>query len=100
MNNSNQPFFESLGLQQQLRSNMQHAYTHGGMHVEVGDILWLVLVNVSAREDNEPEEAITMVKVADGTDTCTAGFVPLAFACLEQIIEKFNNCCIILEQFQ
>jgi hypothetical protein len=69
------------------------------MHVEVGDILRLVLVNVSVREDNEPEEAITMVKVVDGTDTCTVGFVPRAFACLEGIKKMVNNCCIVLEVY-
>jgi hypothetical protein len=66
------------------------------MHVEVGDILRLVLVNVSVREGNKPEEAIKMVKVVDGTDTCTVGFVPRAFARLEGIKKMVNKCCIVL----
>jgi hypothetical protein len=66
MNDSNQPDFEIVGHQNNDCGRTCNMHTHCGMHVEV---------NVSVREDNEPEEAITMVKVVDGTDTCTVGFV-------------------------
>jgi hypothetical protein len=58
------------------RSCTQHSIC--GKHVAVNDILRLVSCVVTTHGNEE--EAVKLVKLADGADSCTVGFVPRVFA--------------------
>jgi hypothetical protein len=53
---------------------------HCGMHVVSGDVFQLVHHETTICEGGQPKNAIKLVKVEDGVDTCMGGFVPQAFA--------------------
>lgn len=74
-------------------------HSHCGMHVQVGDLLRLVLIVVTLRADKPPEDAIKLVKVIDGTESCTVGFIPRAFVRLERIKSRVDDFCVVLEVY-
>ena len=93
------PEFEIVGLHHNGTGRSCCMHSHCGMHVIVGDVLRLVHVVVTATEGNEPENAIKLVKIVDGTESCTVAFVPRAFARLERISSKIGDFCVVLEVY-
>ena len=93
------PEFEIVGLHHNGTGRSCCQHSHCGMHVVVGDVLRLVHVVVSIGETNEPEEAIKLVKILDGTECCTVAFVPRAFARLERISQMIGEFCVVLELY-
>ena len=70
------PDLEIVGLNSSTndRSCCQHKTC--GEHVVVNDVLRLV--NCVVTINGRAEEAVKLVKIADGSDTCTVAFVPRA----------------------
>ena len=52
------------------------------MHLAVSDLVRLVKTVVEV--NGVPEEAINIVKIASGVETCTVGFVPRVMAKMER----------------
>ena len=66
--------FEIIGLYatNNVRACVQHACC--GEHVRVGDVLRLRTVVVTIKKT--PEEAVKLVKIVEGMETYTVGFIP------------------------
>jgi hypothetical protein len=77
------------------RSCCQHATC--GYHVACGDILRLVKTVVTV--NGITEEAIKLVKVADGTESCTVAFVPRLFASLPKTLDRVGKFCQVVELY-
>jgi FtsP/CotA-like multicopper oxidase with cupredoxin domain len=97
--NDNKPHFEIVGLHLNSGGRTCTMHSHCGMHVQVGDILRLVLIVVTIRPGQPPEDAIKLVKITDGTETCTVGYVPRSFARLERIKGRVGEVCVVLEVY-
>ncbi len=97
------PDFEIVGLLQANngRSCCQHAIC--GVHLENGDLVRLVNCVVTVQdEEGQPalEEAIKIVKIIDGADACTVGFVPRIFASLPKVKDSIGKFATILEIYE
>jgi hypothetical protein len=93
------PDFEIVGLHHNSNGRSCCQHTTCGMHVSVGDVLRLLHVVVRIREEGQPEDAIKMVKIIDGTEACCVGFVPRPFAKTERIKKMIGKCCIVIELY-
>eukprot|EP00977_Amphora_coffeiformis_P005667 scaffold1190_cov142-Amphora_coffeaeformis.AAC.4 len=68
-----------------------------GEEVEVGNVLQLVACTVSV--DGAVEEAIKVVKVVDGVDQCTVGFVPGVLMSLPVVKNHVNKFVQVSELY-
>jgi hypothetical protein len=91
------PHLEIIGLHSNSngRSCCQHRCC--GEHVKVGDVLRLVKCVVTIKAT--PEEAVKLVKIADGTDGCTVGFVPRVFARMPRVEQNINKFVQVVELY-
>jgi hypothetical protein len=89
------PDFEIVGIAagNNGRSCCQHEVC--GNHLHVGDVCRVVRCIVTI--NNVPEDALKIVKIADGTDTCTVGFVPRAFKGSRVVQDAINGFVQVLE---
>jgi hypothetical protein len=78
------------------RSCCQHRCC--GEHVQVGDVLRLVKCVVTIK--SQPEEAVKLVKIADGTDCCTVGFVPRVFSRMPRVEQNINKFVQVVELYK
>jgi hypothetical protein len=93
------PEFEIVGLHHNSQGRCCVMHSHCGMHVLEGDVLRLVRVVTQISDDCEPEEAIKVVKIIDGVEACTVGFIPRAYAKMENIKSKIGSFCFVLELY-
>lgn len=93
---NNKPEFEIVGLHCNSEGRSCTAHDICGKYVNTNDVLRLVSFIATVR-DKDPEEAIKLVKIVDGTETCTVGFVPRSFARLDRIKRKVGQMCQVLE---
>jgi hypothetical protein len=98
-NNNNYPQFEIIGLHLCSEGRSCTMHSHCGMHVQVGDILRLVHMVVTIRQGGQPEDAIKLVKIVEGNETCTVGFIPRAFAKQPRISLRVADFCMVLEVY-
>jgi hypothetical protein len=91
------PEFEIVGLHHNSQGRSCTMHTHCGKHVLEGDVVRLVRVVLRVNEMKEPEEAIKLVKIIDGTEGCTVAFVPRAFAHMESIKAKVGSYAFVQE---
>jgi hypothetical protein len=77
--------------------NGRSCCTHSccGDHLKVGDLLRLVKCVVTI--DDEIEEAIKCVRIEDGTDMCTVGFLPRSRLRCEKIVSQIGGFAQVLE---
>ena len=68
-----------------------------GEHLCEGDVCRLVLTTVSIQ--NIEEEAIKVVKVVNGIDTCMVGFVTRSFTAMERVYSHVGGLIIINEMY-
>jgi hypothetical protein len=68
-----------------------------GEHLCVGDVLCLVKTVIEIDQRNE--EAIKLVKIIDGSDGCTVGFIPRVQSRLPKISRNINNFCVVQELY-
>ncbi len=90
--------FEIVGLLSS--SNCRFCCSHRicGEHVFVGDVLRLVRTMVHV--DDKTEEAIKLVKLIDGADGCTVGFIPRVQSRMPKIQADINKFCIVQELYK
>ena len=92
------PDLEIVGLNSSTndRSCCQHKIC--GEYVFVNDVLRLVrcIVTINGRA----EEAIKLVKIADGSDTCTVAFVPWAFSSNPKVKNRVNKFVQVVEIYK
>jgi hypothetical protein len=77
------------------RSCCQHEIC--GRYVRNGDLLRLSNTIVTINEKTEP--AVKLVKVQDGADTCTVGFIPRSFAGSDRVMRSINRFCQVVELY-
>jgi hypothetical protein len=95
----NKPEFEIVGLHLNSEGRSCTMHSHCGMHVQVGDVLRLVHHVVTIRANGQPEDAFKLVKIVDGTETCTVGFLPRAYINLPRITSRVADFCTVLEVY-
>jgi hypothetical protein len=93
------PQFEVVGLHHNTKGCRCCIHSHCGKHLRPNDILCLVYFVAQIRNDAEPEDAIKLVKIVDGTEACTVGFIPRSFAKMQQIRSRIGECCIVVELY-
>jgi hypothetical protein len=97
--NNTRPEFEIIGLHHNTEGRRCTLHTHCGMHVYNNDVLRLVFYVAQVRPDKAPEDAIKLVKIEDGIETCTVGFVPRSFAKMKKLRDRIGKCCMVLELY-
>jgi hypothetical protein len=68
-----------------------------GEHVVEGDVLWLVMTVVSIGEG--VEKAVKLVRIMDGMDGCTVGFIARVQSRLPKVLQNINKFCIVHELY-
>jgi hypothetical protein len=92
----NGPFdFEIVGLYKGTngRECCQHSYC--GLHLRAGEVVRLVHTVVDVH--GEAEEAVKLVRIMEGVDGCTVGFIPRVQANLPKITNAINQFAIVKE---
>ena len=69
-----------------------------GEHVVVGDTLRLVACVVTVSD--KTEEAVKAVKISDGVDGCTVGFIPRVQARLPKVKQHLNKFVQVVELYK
>ena len=87
-----------VGLMSNTNGRSCGVYHICGDHVVVGDVLHLVAMVMQV--EDRTEEAIKVIKVVDGVDTCTVGFVPRVIAQLEHMRNHVNKFVQVKEIYQ
>ena len=77
------------------RSCCQHEIC--GAQVLVGDVLRLVHCKCIVTINGKMEEDIELVKIDDGSETCTVAFVPRAYTELPMVMERINKFVQVVE---
>lgn len=90
--------FEIVGLQSSSNGRSCTIHECCGGDVDVGDVLRLVACTVAV--DGVVEEAIKVVKVVEGVDQCTVGFVPRAFKDLPNVKNQLNKFVQVCELYK
>lgn len=92
------PHLEIVGLHSNSngRSCCQHKCC--GEHVKIGDVLRLVKCVVTI--NLQAEEAVKLVKIEDGTNCCTVGFVPRVFSRSPQVQQHINGFVQVIELYK
>lgn len=60
----------------------------------------LRLVKCVVTIKSQPEEAVKLVKIADGTDCCTVGFVPRVFSRMPRVEQNINKFVQVVELYK
>eukprot|EP00977_Amphora_coffeiformis_P015470 scaffold4511_cov171-Amphora_coffeaeformis.AAC.36 len=89
--------FEVVGLLSSSNGRCCTIHHCCGEEVEVGDVLRLVACTVSV--DGAVEEAIKVIKVVDGVDQCTVGFVPRVLMSLPAVKNHVNKFVQVSELY-
>jgi hypothetical protein len=89
---------EILGLHSGTNNRSCCQHEKCGEHVVVGDILRLVQCIVTIH--GNAEEAIKLVKIDDGSETCTVAFVPRDYAHLPRVKERINKIVQVVEIYK
>jgi hypothetical protein len=89
--------FEIVGLFSSSNGRFCCMHKTCGEHVCVGDVLRLVKTIIVIGTTSE--EAIKLVKIIDGTDACTVGFIPRVQANLPKVIGNINKFCQVIELY-
>ena len=94
---NNIPELEVFGLHGSSNGRSCTAHEACGRSVQRGDVLRLVtcVVDISGAT----ETAIKAVKVIDGVDTCTVGFVPRVFKELPQVAAHVDKFVQVVEVY-
>eukprot|EP00977_Amphora_coffeiformis_P024177 scaffold15108_cov180-Amphora_coffeaeformis.AAC.53 len=90
--------FEVVGLQSSSNGRSCSIHECCGEDVMVGDVLRLVACTVAVQ--GVVEEAIKAVKVVEGIDQCTVGFVPRAFKDLPAVKNQLNKFVQVCEVYK
>jgi hypothetical protein len=97
LNDNQRPEFKIIGLHHNTEGRCCTLHTHCGMHVYNNNVLRLVHYVAQVRPDKPLEDAIKLVKIEDGIETCTVGFVPRSFSKMRKLRDSVGKCCMVLE---
>jgi hypothetical protein len=89
--------FEIVGLFSNSNGRFCCCHRVCGEHVVEGDVLRLVMTVVSIGE--EVEEAVKLVRIMDGMDGCTVGFIPRVQSRLPKVLQNINKFCVVHELY-
>jgi hypothetical protein len=92
------PDFEMIGLFGSSNHRSCERHQTCGKHVNRNDTLRLVSCLVEIPEEGIVP-SIKLVKIEDGTETCTVAFVPKAYACMPSIRNNINKFVTVLELY-
>jgi hypothetical protein len=98
-NETKTPDFEVVGLHHNTEGRACCIHSHCGKHVQENDVLRLVHFVAQIREHADPEDAIKLVKIVHGTETCTVGFVPRSFARLKKMKDRIGDFCVVVQLY-
>jgi hypothetical protein len=90
--------FEIVGLFSSSNGRFCCQHKICGEHLCVGDVLRLVKTVIEIDQRNE--EAIKLVKIIDGSDGCTVGFIPRVQSRLPKVSRNINSFCVVQELYQ
>jgi hypothetical protein len=73
-----------------------------GKYVTLGDLVRLkrTVVRVSRDGEARDEEAIAVVKIEDGFESCTIGFIARNQMTLPRVVASVNKLCILSEIYE
>jgi hypothetical protein len=91
------PSFEIVGLHGENNGRCCSQHVGCGKYLEVGDICRVVATHV--RIQDVVEDAIKLVKIADGAETCIVAYVPRAYMKNAQVIMALNREVQVLELY-
>jgi hypothetical protein len=91
------PSFEIVGLSGENNGRCCSLHVGCGKYLEVGDVCRVVATQVRIKD--EVEDAIKLVKIADGTETCIVGYVPRAYMKNKQVLNALNKEVQVLELY-
>lgn len=92
------PDLEIVGLYSSTNGRSCTRHETCGEHLSVGDLLRLVKCVVTIK--GKTEEAVKLVKIADGTDTCTVGYVPRVSSNLPKVMRNINKFAQVVEIYR
>lgn len=91
---------EIVGLKVESNGRQCHLHRCCGESLKVGDVVKLVKTTLLGPDDVQ-EEAIKAVKIVQGTEACTVGFIPRAVITHEVVenhVNKFGIVQVIFER--
>lgn len=91
------PNFQFVGLNSSNNGRSCSLHVCCGDHVRSGDLLRLLKCIVVI--NGVTEEAIKLVKIINGTDTCTVGFIPREELKNTKIQASINKFCQVVELY-
>jgi hypothetical protein len=92
------PEVEIVGLRSNSNGRSCCQHTCCGKRVQVGDVLRLKLTYVTI--NRKTEEAIKLVKIADGTDTCTVAFMKKDLIRKPSVRSKLDKFVMVTELYK
>jgi hypothetical protein len=90
--------FEIVGLFSNSNGRFCCCHRVCGAHVVEGVVLQLVMTVVSIGEG--VEEAVKLVRIMDGMDGFTVGFIPRVQSRLPKVLQNINKVCIVHKLYQ
>jgi hypothetical protein len=90
--------FEIVGMYGDSNGRCCAEHDECGRHLDVGDICRLVRTQV--RINSEEEDAIALVKLVDGTEACTVGFVPRAMLKNKLVLRNVEKEVQVMEIYE
>ena len=90
--------FEVVGLQSSTNGRSCTIHECCGEDVGVGDVLRVVPCTVAV--DGVVEEALKVVKVVEGVDSCTVGFIPRVLMSLPAVNKHVNKFVQVSELYK
>jgi hypothetical protein len=94
---NSKPNFQIVGLSSSDNGRSCGQHSCCGQHVSEGDLLRLVRCVVTI--NGVPEQAVKLVKVTDGADSCTVAYIPREELRNPKIEASINNFCQVLELY-
>jgi hypothetical protein len=70
-----------------------------GQHIRLGDLVRLkrTVVSVSRNGQASDEDAIAVVRIEDGVETCTVGFIPRVQMNAPKVVRSINKLAFLAE---
>jgi hypothetical protein len=71
-----------------------------GQHIQIGDLVRMKKTVVTITDHHKVEtveEAIKVVKIEDGVEACTVGFIPRTQMMIPKVLVSIEKCCIVAE---
>jgi hypothetical protein len=91
------PTFEIVGLHGETNGRCCVQHEGCGKYLLVGDVCRVVRTQVRIKD--AVQDALKVVKIADGTESCVVGFVPKAYMKNKEVQKSINQMIQVLELY-